>query len=182
MAGMQNLLDDIAGCEAATRGEKRADKTKDGAASEIVQEVLQNCSQRGVRGTPLDYSANESSDTESGDDIGGKRKRVGHCSETEIFPEDMMEGFRQTRGKMPEDFVLSRGESRGAEDDSLAARDPTDLGSDGPLRTNSPSSGKRGEKSDASKIKNAGGSSSNTKTKRKRRTKFSGTEDESFIM
>ena len=89
MAGMQRLKDEIAGYKAATRGKKRSDEKKTDAASEICQEGLQTCNQRGGGGVPLDYSADESGDTESGDDIGLKREYVEYCVEIEILTEVM---------------------------------------------------------------------------------------------
>ena len=95
---MQKVKDEIAGYQASTKGKDRAHEMKEAdAASKIREEGLQifllNCSPRGGRGTPLDYSSDESSKTESQDITCMKRKPVGYCSEVEVQKSDASEMY-----------------------------------------------------------------------------------------
>ena len=86
MVGMQNVLDEIAGYNASTKGKCWAEeKKKADAATNIREEVLQNFSPRGSRGTPPDYSSDESSDLESQDIT--NTKLAGGCSDVEVIRE-----------------------------------------------------------------------------------------------
>ena len=86
MVGMQNVLDEIAGYNASTKGKYWAEeKKKADAATNIREEGLQNCSPRGGRGTPLDYSSDESCDLESQDIT--NTKLVSGCSDVEVISE-----------------------------------------------------------------------------------------------
>ena len=83
---MQNVLDKIAGYNASTKGNDRAEEKKANAATEIPEEGLQNCSPRGGRGTPLNSSSDEVSDLESEDMT--KTKLVGGSSDVKVISEN----------------------------------------------------------------------------------------------
>ena len=65
---MQNVLDEVAGYNASNKGRYRAEeKKKADAATKIRNEGIENCNPRGGRGTPLDYSSDDSGDLGSED-------------------------------------------------------------------------------------------------------------------
>ena len=113
---MQNVLVEIAGYNASTKGKDRAEeKKREDAATKIRKEGLQNCSPRGGRGTPLDYSSDESSDLESQDMT--NTKLVGGYSDVEVISEKDSSAVRDSTGSVSSN-PLSSGKRRESSDAS----------------------------------------------------------------